>query len=240
VKFVQDDPESVAYRLTMFPTRNHPLPPPLDGEVSFDDQARTDAAEDFGHLLRRAPEGVLHPGSAEDVAATVRWAAGHGRRFAAQGNRHSVYGRAQAGDGIVADLRRLRAVHDVQDDQVAVDAGATLPLVPAPQRVRRFLLFYPGLAAMLADQRLLTGERRFEVVQGAVLANPAGAGRSGSTWSRSSPGARRTTASCWPAWPTTGSGGSRAPWPTSTTWTGWPHSSGRCGPTASGGSRIRG
>jgi cytokinin dehydrogenase len=240
------------------------LPPPLDGKVSFDEQARMDAAEDFGHLLRRAPEGVLRPGSAEDVAATVRWAAGHGRRFAAQGNRHSVYGRAQAGDGIVAGLRRLRTIHDVQDDRVVVDAGATwrevlaatlprglvppvlpdhldlsvggtvvvggvgartwrsgvvadtllelrvvtgrgeqiacsparnprlfdavraglgqvavvtgatLPLVPAPARVRRFLLYYPGLAAMLADQRLLTGERRFEVVQGSVLANPAG------------------------------------------------------------------
>jgi cytokinin dehydrogenase len=305
-------------------------PPSLHGEVRFDQRARAAAAEDFGHLVHRAPEGVLLPGSDEDVAATVRWAAERGRRFAAQGNRHSVFGRAQAGDGIVADLRRLRAVHDVQDDRVVVDAGATwrevlaatlprglappvlpdyldlsvggtlvvggvgsrtwrsgvvadnvlelrvvtgrgqriscstarnprlfdavraglgqvavitgatLPLVPAPRMVRRFLLFYPDLATMLADQRLLAREPRFEVVQGAVLAAPPAAGRSGSRSSRSSPGARRTTASCWPAWPTTGRWRSRAPYPTSTTWTGWPRSSRRCGPTASGGSRIRG
>ena len=58
--------------------------------------------------------------------------------------------------------------------QVAVITGATLPLVPAPRMVRRFLLFYPDLATMLADQRLLAREPRFEVVQGAVLAAPAG------------------------------------------------------------------
>jgi cytokinin dehydrogenase len=100
-------------------------PPPLDGEVRFDDQARTAAAEDFGHLVRRAPEGVLLPGSGADVAATIRWAAERDRRFAAQGNRHSVFGRAQAPDGVVADLRRLRGVHDLRDDRVLVDAGAT-------------------------------------------------------------------------------------------------------------------
>jgi cytokinin dehydrogenase len=239
-------------------------PPSLHGEVRFDQRARAAAAEDFGHLVHQAPEGVLLPGSDEGVAATVRWAAERGCRFAAQGSRHSVFGRAQAGDGIVADLRRLRAVHDVQDDRVVVDAGATwrevlaatlprglappvlpdyldlsvggtlvvggvgsrtwrsgmvadnvlelrvvtgrgrrigcstarnprlfdavraglgqvavitgatLPLVPSPRMVRRFLLFYPDLATMLADQRLLAREPRFEVVQGAVLAAPAG------------------------------------------------------------------
>jgi FAD/FMN-containing dehydrogenase len=238
--------------------------PTVDGEVRFDQGTRAAAAEDFGHLVRRPPAGVLLPGSGRDVAAGVRWAAERGRRFAAQGNRHSVFGRGQAADGIVADLRRLRAVHDVQDDRVVVDAGATwrevlaatlprglappalpdyldlsvggtlvvggigsrtwragavsdnvlelevvtgrgeqlscspasnprlfdavraglgqvavitgatLRLVPAPRTVRRFLLFYPDLAAMLGDQRLLAREPRFEVVQGAVLAAPAG------------------------------------------------------------------
>jgi FAD/FMN-containing dehydrogenase len=246
------------------PTTKRPSPPPLDGALRFDQPARAAAAEDFGHLVQQVPEGVLLPGSAEDVAATVRWAAEHGRRFAAQGNRHSVFGRAQAGRGIVADLRRLRAVHDVQDDRVVVDAGATwrevlattlarglappvlpdyldlsvggtlvvggvgsrtwrsgvvadnvlelrvvtgrgelldcsparnprlfdavraglgqvalvtgatLRLVPAPRMVRRYLLSYPDLATMLGDQRLLVREPRFEAVQGAVVAAPAG------------------------------------------------------------------
>jgi FAD/FMN-containing dehydrogenase len=61
--------------------------------------------------------------------------------------------------------------------QVAVITGATLPLVPAPRTVRRFLLFYPDLATMLGDQRLLAREPRFEAVQGAILAAPAGGWR---------------------------------------------------------------
>lgn len=226
--------------------------------------ARVAAADDFGHLVHQLPEAVLVPASAQDVAATVRRTAGQGRRFAAQGRRHSVFGRAQARDGIVADMGRLRTIHAVQRDRVVVDAGATwrevveatlphgrtppvltdyldlsvggtlavggvgsatsrlgvvsdhvlelqvvtgrgeevtcspdrhpslfdavpaglgqvgiitratLRLVPAPTRVRRFLLSYPDLATMLGDQRLLVQEHRFEGVQGAVLAAPTG------------------------------------------------------------------
>ena len=58
-------------------------PPSLDGELRFDDQVRAAAAEDFGHLVHQAPEGVLRPASEADVAATVRWAAERDRRFAA-------------------------------------------------------------------------------------------------------------------------------------------------------------
>jgi cytokinin dehydrogenase len=246
----------------MLPTRKSP--PPLDGEVHFDGQARAAAADDFGHLVHRTPEGVLLPASEQDVAAAVRWAAEHGCTFAAQGGRHSVFGRGQAGDGIVADMRRLRTVHAIEDDRVVADAGATwrevlaatlsrglappglpdyldlsvggtlvvggvgsgisrfgvlsdnalglqvvtgsgerlvssptrdpglfdavraglgqvavvtratLRLVPAPQQVRRFLLYYPDLATMLADERLLTHDHRFGRVQGAVLPAPGG------------------------------------------------------------------
>jgi cytokinin dehydrogenase len=214
--------------------------------------------------VHRTPEGVLLPASEEDVAAAVRWAAEHGRTFAAQGGRHSVFGRGQAGDGIVADMRRLRTVHAIEDDRVVADAGATwrevlaatlprglappglpdyldlsvggtlvvggvgsgisrfgvlsdnalglqvvtgsgerlvssptrdpglfdavraglgqvavvtratLRLVPAPRQVRRFLLYYPDLATMLADERLLTHDHRFGRVQGAVLPAPGG------------------------------------------------------------------
>jgi len=225
---------------------------------------RAAAANDFGHLVHQMPEAVLLPASAQDVAAMVRRAAGQGRRFAAQGRRHSVFGRAQARNGVVADMGRLRTIHAVQRDRVVVDAGATwrevvaatlphgrtppvltdyldlsvggtlavggvgsatsrlgvvsdhvlelqvvtgrgeevtcspdrhpslfdavrgglgqvgiitratLRLVPAPKWVRRFLLFYPALATLLGDHRLLVNEHRFEGVQGAVLAAPAG------------------------------------------------------------------
>jgi hypothetical protein len=88
----------------MLPTRKSPPPPPLDGGIRVDDRARAAAADDFGHLVHRTPEGVLLPASEEDVAAAVRWAAEHGRTFAAQGGRHSVFGRDQASGGIVADM----------------------------------------------------------------------------------------------------------------------------------------
>jgi cytokinin dehydrogenase len=314
----------------MLPTRKSPPPPPLDGGIRVDDRARAAAADDFGHLVHRTPEGVLLPASEEDVAAAVRWAAEHGRTFAAQGGRHSVFGRGQAGGGVVADMRPLRTVHAIEDDRVVVDAGATwrevlaatlprglappglpdyldlsvggtlivggvgsgisrfgvlsdnvldlqvvtgrgerlvasparnpglfdavraglgqvavvtratLRLVPAPRQVRRFLLVYPDLATMLADERLLAREHRFERVQGRCCPPPAAAGRSGSTSSRSPQRTRPTTTPCSPACPTTGRGQSRAPCPTSSTSTGWPRWSGCCDPKADGRSRIRG
>ena len=49
-----------------------PSPPPVDGALRFDDRARAAAADDFGGLVHRTPEGVLFPGSDGDVAATVR------------------------------------------------------------------------------------------------------------------------------------------------------------------------
>jgi cytokinin dehydrogenase len=58
--------------------------------------------------------------------------------------------------------------------QVGVITRTTLKLLPAPQQVRRFLLFYPDLQTMLHDARRLAGDDRFDVVQGAVLAAPAG------------------------------------------------------------------
>ena len=58
--------------------------------------------------------------------------------------------------------------------QVGVITRATLELIAAPERVRRFLLFYPDLAAMLEDARVLAGDDRFDAVQGAILPAPSG------------------------------------------------------------------
>ena len=41
-------------------SRELPLPP-LDGELRFDKASRTAAADDFGHVVRRMPRGVLRP-----------------------------------------------------------------------------------------------------------------------------------------------------------------------------------
>ena len=99
--------------------------PLVDGTLSFDDDIRAAAADDFGHLVRRMPEGVLRPASDQDVAATIRWARERRRKVAARGLGHSVFGRAQARGGIVIDMRHLRTVHQVENDQVVVGAGAT-------------------------------------------------------------------------------------------------------------------
>lgn len=246
-------------------TRTTDLPPPaLDGELRFDQVARAQAADDFGHIVHTAPEAVLLPGSTDDVAETIRWAAKRSRTFAAQGQRHSVWGRSGARNGIVADMSTLHSVGRVQGDRIVVGAGvtwrevlaatlprgktppvltdylelsvggtlvvggvggttsrygvqsdnviamdvvtgtgeaitcsaqsnsdlfdavraglgqvgviteATLELVAAPEQVRRFVLFYPNLTAMLTDARLLSADAGFDAVQGAILAAPTG------------------------------------------------------------------
>ena len=47
-----------------------------------------------------------------------------GLQVAPQGRRHSTFGRAQAGGGIVADMSTLGTIGAVEGDRVAVEAGA--------------------------------------------------------------------------------------------------------------------
>ena len=107
----------------MTPTRHDA--PVVDGEFRRDEQVLAAAGDDFGHIVHRPPHAVVVPVSEQDVAAAVRWAGERGLRFAAQGRRHSVFGRGQVAGGVVADMTRLRAVHAVRDDRVHVDAGAS-------------------------------------------------------------------------------------------------------------------
>jgi cytokinin dehydrogenase len=58
--------------------------------------------------------------------------------------------------------------------QVAVITKATLKLVPAPDRVRRCMLVYADLATLVADERKLVLDGRFDAVQGAILPTPGG------------------------------------------------------------------
>jgi FAD/FMN-containing dehydrogenase len=58
--------------------------------------------------------------------------------------------------------------------QVGIVTRATLALVTAPEAVRQVQLFYPNLAAMLRDARMLVADGRFDAVQGAVLPVPDG------------------------------------------------------------------
>ncbi len=58
--------------------------------------------------------------------------------------------------------------------QCGIVTRATLRLVPAPERVLRVQLFYPDLASLTADQRLVLEEGRFDQLQGAVLPDKGG------------------------------------------------------------------
>jgi cytokinin dehydrogenase len=99
--------------------------PLVGGSFRTDEAARTAAADDFGHIVRNMPDGVLQAGSDLDVAAAILWARENNRKVAARGQGHSVYGRSQVQSGVVIDMRTLRGIHAVTDDQVIVGAGAT-------------------------------------------------------------------------------------------------------------------
>jgi FAD/FMN-containing dehydrogenase len=97
--------------------------PHLDGELVVDEASRTEAADDYGHMVHRKPVAVLRPGSARDVQKVVRFANKHGLKVATRGQGHSTFGQAQAGGGVVIDSRTLAAVHRIGPGHAVVDAG---------------------------------------------------------------------------------------------------------------------
>jgi FAD/FMN-containing dehydrogenase len=60
--------------------------------------------------------------------------------------------------------------------QCAVLVRATLRLVPAPSQVRHYILYYPSVDALTADQRLVQADGRFSFVEGEAQLNPDGPG----------------------------------------------------------------
>ena len=58
--------------------------------------------------------------------------------------------------------------------QCGIVTRATLALVRAPERVRRYQLFYRDLASLTADQRRALNKARFDQLQGAII--PGGSG----------------------------------------------------------------
>jgi hypothetical protein len=60
--------------------------------------------------------------------------------------------------------------------QCAVLVSTTLRLVPAPGHVRHFILYYPTVDALTADQRLVQADGRFCLAEGEAELNPDGPG----------------------------------------------------------------
>ncbi|MBB4933042.1 FAD/FMN-containing dehydrogenase [Lipingzhangella halophila] len=124
--------------------------PRLDGELVRDPCSTARAADDYGHLVRHRPLGVLRAASASDIAAVLRWCAEHGIPAAARGQGHTTYGQAQVEGGMVLDTAALRGVRWESASRVAVQAGArwsdVLRATLRRGRAPRVLTDYLGLS----------------------------------------------------------------------------------------------
>lgn len=99
--------------------------PGLDGSLTVDPAALAEAADDFRHIVPRAPIAVLRSESTEDVRRMVRYASRHHLKVAMRGQGHSTQGQAQVQGGIVIDSRTLATIHEIECDRAVVDAGVT-------------------------------------------------------------------------------------------------------------------
>jgi FAD/FMN-containing dehydrogenase len=97
--------------------------PDLDGELTLDPAALSEAADDFGHIVHRQPLAVLRPGSIRDVQRMIRFAQQHGISVSMRGQGHSTYGQAQAQAGVVIDSRSLNQIESVSPGGVWVGPG---------------------------------------------------------------------------------------------------------------------
>lgn len=84
--------------------------------------------EDFGHVLRGSPAGLVRPRSAEDVAAVVADAVSSGAMLTLRGVGHTAGGQALPLDSIVVDLSEMNGVGlvDLERGTVNCEPGALL------------------------------------------------------------------------------------------------------------------
>jgi FAD/FMN-containing dehydrogenase len=71
------------------------------------------------------PAVVLRPTSAEEVAASLRYAHAEGLPVAVRSGGHSPLGHSNVDDGVVIDLSRLDGIELLGDDRVRIGGGAT-------------------------------------------------------------------------------------------------------------------
>jgi FAD/FMN-containing dehydrogenase len=124
--------------------------PSLDGQLLTDAASLSQAADDFGHIIHRTPTAVLVPGSVSDIEKLIRFARKHGIKVAASrglGESHSTFGQSQVDGGVVIDMRALATIHEVNQDDVLVDAGVrwieilqqTTPLGKSPPTLTDYI-----------------------------------------------------------------------------------------------------
>jgi cytokinin dehydrogenase len=91
-------------------------------------QALAAATEDFGHVMRGSPTGIVRPRAAEDVVQIVTEAVGSGSRLTMRGLGHSAGGQALPRDSVVVDMGDMRRVGAVDQGSgtIRCEAGARL------------------------------------------------------------------------------------------------------------------
>jgi cytokinin dehydrogenase len=98
----------------------------LSGRVFTDELSRQELSTDFGRVRERKPAVVVRPESAQDVRATLQFAARHSLRVAIRGAGHSQNGQSLS-DQILLDMRGLDRVLRVEpkEHRVVCQPGIT-------------------------------------------------------------------------------------------------------------------
>jgi FAD/FMN-containing dehydrogenase len=97
------------------------------GELFFPGEAGYEEGRTlFNAMIDRHPKAIARCGSADDVAAAVKFARRTGMPFSVYGGGHGVTGAAVVDDGLVCDLRGMRMVTVDADAHTArAEGGAT-------------------------------------------------------------------------------------------------------------------
>ncbi|MFE0256266.1 FAD-binding protein [Streptomyces sp. NPDC059010] len=98
--------------------------PDLDGTLLTDTASRTAVADDYGHIVHRAPAAVLRPGSVRDVVTMVRFCNTHGIEAAPRGQGHATQGQGQIDGGLVVEMTPLASIGPVDTGSSTVTVGA--------------------------------------------------------------------------------------------------------------------
>ena len=96
----------------------------LIAHASRDRQVRKERSCDFGRMVRKLPEAVALPRSAEEVAGIVRGAAREDCPIAIRGGGHSQGGQSLTDRGLVLDMAGLDRIQVLDRELVRAQAGA--------------------------------------------------------------------------------------------------------------------
>ncbi|KAE8768522.1 cytokinin oxidase/dehydrogenase [Hordeum vulgare] len=98
----------------------------MASKIQTDRNSTARASSDFGRMVEAAPEAVLQPATAADIAELIRFSTSSPVPFpvSPRGQGHSVRGQSLAPGGVVVDMRALgRGDHRINVSADYVDAG---------------------------------------------------------------------------------------------------------------------